>query len=355
LKILCTGDLHIDEKLFDQKVLRNAYLETFYSLSNNPHLTIESQYPSLIEIIEASEDVDMVVLLGDIFGLDDNHYSTIAERYLFTDFIWRIKKPIYIIYGNHEVAHDLDSYSKFKHVTVITDYMENEMFKFLSFPSRAAKDSIDKFLSPSNKILFTHAMFSGANMGTGKIIKYDTKFTLPSSFDSLPGKIIITGHVHIPQDINNFIFYVGSTNRLNFGEMEEKSFIILDTDSLYVKRIPLTKIRVLHQYVSTFSNNKFVPPLPNPVLPLSKLTISIAEEDLTKLPYASLSDFYKIEYVNTTPIERRSRSDTHILKGNTVIDKCSNYLNDKHNNSNKESILKKVEEIYTLIGDEYAA
>lgn len=348
MKILCTGDLHIDEKLFDQKTLRQAYINMNERLTDNSLLNLESQYPSLVEIVESSKNVDLVVILGDVFGLDDNHYSTIAERTMFTDFITRIDKPIYVLYGNHEVAHDLDYFSKFKHVAIITSYFEDDTFKLMAFPSHVNKEDIERFFKPSNKILFTHAMFAGANLGN-KEAKYDARFTFPSKYDKAPGKLIIAGHVHIPQTINNFIYYVGSTNRFNYGEVdEEKSFIILDTDTLKINRIPLKLVRKLYQFESKFENGKFIPELPETIPPLSKLKLSVSEKDMAKLPYNILSAFHKVEYINTTPKERKNREDLNILKGNSLLEEARLYLQQKIKDLSADSIKSILNKIETL-------
>ena len=353
-KILCTADLHIDEKYFNQKNLKEGYVDEFSQTTNGDKFKVESNYPSLLGIIERAnaDDIDMVVIAGDLYGLNDNHYSTIAERLVLGDFLSRINKNIYIMYGNHETRNDLDIFSKFSNITVINDYLETADFKFLSYQTTLSSESVKKFLSKSNKVLFTHAMFDGAKMGNKEFTLYDNRLVLPAAFKQKPGRIIIAGHVHKPQTINDFVFYTGSTDRLDFGEIEDKSFIVFDFKSNAVERIPLTNLRDLHLYTSTFENGKFNPVLPDTIPGLSKLALTIAEEDMPKIPFGALSSFYKIEYINSKPKERRYRSDNHIIKADTVVDKCSNYLSEKYKDSDIKSILQKVESIISQEGEQ---
>jgi exonuclease SbcD len=93
-------------------------------------------------------------------------------------------------------------------------------------------------------ILLAHLSIDVAEAGAEKSIMAGRDITIPLSAIPEEFTFSVFGHIHKPQDFARYgrpnVFYTGSTDRIDFGEeSEDKSYVILDTDTATWQRIPI--------------------------------------------------------------------------------------------------------------------
>lgn len=237
----------------------------------------------------ANRSIDLVCHAGDVY----DGKSTPAERRAVADFIKRITDncPIVIVRGNHDVVGDLSLLGRLetKYPVVIEETagvhtVEGLTVACMAWPRKAelmaahavlttkdcdmaaaTRDLICNILrgfkvnGRAPDILLAHAMVSGSKTSTGQeLIGCDFELGLEDL--ALAGApLVALGHIHKPQEWYHdgiTICYTGSPRRTNYGETEEKSYMIAefaDGKLINVKRIPTPArqlITVETQYVS---------------------------------------------------------------------------------------------------------
>jgi exonuclease SbcD len=93
-------------------------------------------------------------------------------------------------------------------------------------------------------ILLAHISIDSAEVGAERQIMAGKDITIPLSAIPQEFTFAVLGHVHKPQDFaaqgRPNVFYCGSTERVDFGEeTEEKSYVLLDTDTGTWERVPI--------------------------------------------------------------------------------------------------------------------
>lgn len=259
MKILHTSDLHLGKKLRG------------YDL-------IEEQRIKLNQIIEYTKEnsIDVIILAGDIF---DTSLSTDDAIKLFNSFLSEaIAIPnlnIFVIAGNHDSRVRLGNKDVYRSLnprvhfaTTISDIecVTIEDVDFYPIPflkledinlkydakytslDEAFKRVIDELkmdLTRKNVCIAHQAV----NPSHGSYIASDSEVKQIGGEDIISSSIfkdfsyVALGHIHMPQRIEENIYYSGSIFKYHHNESsQERSFIVIDTDDFKINRIAYNMI-----------------------------------------------------------------------------------------------------------------
>lgn len=219
MKILCIGDQHFKPSNIPDVNIFLKELENW--LSTNP--------------------VDMIVSMGDLLHTNERlHTEALNKAVEYID-ILRKYAPTYIQVGNHDLInqnyvgspHWLNFLKKYDNVTVIDD------IKIIEQNINDVKTKITlcpyvpdgRFLELLNTkkgewedstLIFAHQLFDGAKMGAitaENIEKWNEEHPM-----------VICGHIHDKQQVQDNLYIVGSVLQESFGETEDKSLLLIDTE-----------------------------------------------------------------------------------------------------------------------------
>jgi DNA repair exonuclease SbcCD nuclease subunit len=196
-----------------------------------------------------------VDILGDIINDKSIIYSIAQDA--FKDFLVRNKDINFIlISGNHDLSStgDLQKsaisvFSEYSNVHCI-EY-EPEVIKNITYIPFS-----DNFLEliktiQKNDILISHLGLNEAHLQSGlsKIDKISIK-------DLRNFKLVLLGHYHAPQSIEN-IYYAGSIFAKDWNDKNEnKRILVYNTDTLEVESIPITGFPEYKEYTITTIDQK---------------------------------------------------------------------------------------------------
>lgn len=182
---------------------------------------------------------DFIVCLGDLL----HRYETIhvkpfmcAEEFLSN--LSTIAKT-YLLIGNHDRPnnfnfltneHPFNSFKKYTNLTivdtVITDEIQGQQFTFVPYVETGrfleALQSGDKDFKQS-RIIFAHQEFRGAKF---KAIRSKNGDEWPIEFP-----MIVSGHIHEHDQLQNNILYVGSSIQQGYGDNPDKTISLIDVDA----------------------------------------------------------------------------------------------------------------------------
>jgi UDP-2,3-diacylglucosamine pyrophosphatase LpxH len=241
-KILIIGDLHLKEKLSYSDYVEDKRIPEKQAVINT--------------IIEASQDCDKVVLMGDQFNSRNNSSIVIRE---FVNFIERFNdKDVYIIAGNHEKLGDGTSAIDFlqeiknkKWHIVNKNIFEHDGLVFCPYftnPEIGVKNNSEgiQYIMdnlPVGDILFLHHSINGF-VGNNNMRTDDfSEIILPRDELEKRYKKVIAGHVHTHQIKNNTIL-VGSIFTNEIGD-NDKFIFKLDTTNLELQSIKIPNRRLV--------------------------------------------------------------------------------------------------------------
>ena len=237
----------------------------------------------ICRIIE-DENIDAVLLAGDIF---DRSVSSADAIRLYDTAMTRIcvelGKKVFLIAGNHDSAERLASCREllqrsgmyvagaltrepeaipcgdadiyllpwFTEGKVKSLFPEKEEeIKTLEDAYRVVTDSIKSGFSAGRKhIVLSHAFITDSETSlSDRAAEIGFASQVPASvFDGFD--YVALGHIHKPQAVNSYIRYCGTPMPFSFGkeETQEKSVVILDTDTMSQQLIPLP---LLHKWTT---------------------------------------------------------------------------------------------------------
>lgn len=215
-------------------------------------------------IIDASQECDAVVLLGDVLDKRHNHSSVLAEL---VDFLKALgDKDVHIISGNHEKyegektaldflkdvnprwrVYTKPSFGKIGETTVtFVPYMTNA--ELTATTKDEARNSLMWGLSNhETDLMFHHHAMSG-HQTLGGLTDLFNEIVFDKDLLSRNYKMVIGGHIHEPQGDEN-VMVAGSIFSSSAGEME-KRVLVLDTDTMGVESLPLPT-RPIHSIAFT--------------------------------------------------------------------------------------------------------
>jgi len=224
MTFLHTADIHADKKRKDSVI---KLLDIF------------------IKDVEEKQ-IDAVLISGDFWHhavVNNTPFAQINEK--MAQLIAKV--PVYMCYGtpHHEVANSLEVFKLLgAHVadtpTLWTFEKNGEKVDILAIPeprkslllgknTEETEKNIGKYfdsaadVKPKNPlIVMFHGEVTGAKYPNGKEAISDTRLSA-KRLDHLNPLYVACGHIHIPQDVNNF-HYSGSPIPLDFGELHKPSY-----------------------------------------------------------------------------------------------------------------------------------
>lgn len=166
-----------------------------------------------------------------------NAFKTIIKKFRDNDITF------YVIPGNHDKVDynstqswldffDSENFYLIDQPESFMDWFDNIHFHFL--PYFDEKISYGEYLSkidtsrPGKHYLFTHVGLNDVLNNTGKLPNNTVSVDTFDRFDK-----VFIGHYHNRQLVNDSIIYTGSTIPTNFGEDNEKGFMVVYQDGTY--------------------------------------------------------------------------------------------------------------------------
>ena len=205
--------------------------------------------------------IDIIFINGDIF---ERKYATDSEPVLYASMfiadirLLAIEKGASVVILSGTESHDAGQLNLFYH------YLEDPMFdirivenirfeyikgaKILCIPELYGipEDIYQKFLFEYG--IYDQAVMHGTIEGSvyGNTINKRGRLFGIDDFGNCRGPII-SGHVHVPGCFNDHFYYSGSPIRFQFGEEQEKGFMLiyynLDTGDYYPHLIPVKSFK----------------------------------------------------------------------------------------------------------------
>jgi len=188
-------------------------------------------YISRILHVIRKETPTHVVILGDMLHCHERlHTSVLNKAYKFINDI-RLLCPVYVIVGNHDyinnsqflsTEHWMNAMKEWSNVFIVDQGIvkETNFGKFIFCPYlppgrfKEALNIIDKDWKTARAI-FCHQEFFGCKMGAIQSVEGDVW--------ERNDPLVISGHVHDKQRVQDNIFYTGSSIQHAFGETGKKT------------------------------------------------------------------------------------------------------------------------------------
>lgn len=259
MKILCFSDLHIGNKAYGKldKVtgLNSREVDSIKILNQVIDYTIKNK-------------IDVVVFSGDMYK-NSSPSSTVVDKVNEAFFKLSLNNiKTFVLDGNHDVSKLSTFSSSLSQFTALnvpnithSRFLKTEIFhnndkdyQFVMLPTYYTKDEISKIMENIDTTLPTiiigHLSIANAQLNDWTIIDNEECIDL-DVFKKKNIVSVILGHFHKYQELNNnpFVFYTGSTNRIDFTEeKQEKGFVLLDIDGNELKS---------HEFIKT-NSQKFL-------------------------------------------------------------------------------------------------
>ncbi len=253
--------------------------------------------------------VKYFVLLGDTFDRPNPSNFLRQELLYFLSMLWSNRIHTFILMGNHEFANQCHPFSGFNYlrmggVEIVSGPCKliTEDLEFVFLPHNAQIDSktgtwkeifkgFRKKETKKPKIVLGHFPVSGSKVGP-------SDFQLPASvtkkmLKELKADLILLGDIHKSQKLFKDCYYVGSMNRINFGERNENKRFIHVTKKMKVKSIELESRKFVHFTVGEDKYKKVKDAIVKPI-------INCDEADINKYDTAKI-------------IERLEKAGAHFI------------------------------------------
>lgn len=276
---------------------------------------------------ENMKNGDVLVITGDIF--DNRNSIGVKVINSVIQLFETLSKiiPVHVLVGNHDMylmnSTDINSVATIRNIKNVTVYTEPTEITFddhsvLMMPwihgKDAEKDVLDKY--SGKDLLFCHSDLNGCRTQL-----YPTRpisRTILDIDDFSGYKQVFSGHIHIVQEINNFIFVgspyhldrndIGNTKGVFVYNTKKKKHIFIENDySPEFKKIKLLKELDLDKLKEQLKTNNFI-----------DLEISnnlIANSPHIRLEIDKLSNKYKIEniyFINDIVDEERTKNQGRV-------------------------------------------
>jgi DNA repair exonuclease SbcCD nuclease subunit len=208
-----------------------------------------------------NKKIDTIIIGGDSLHGKSIIYA-IAQDVLvnfFTEF-----KTIHfiVIDGNHDLSGKgvdaVSALSSLRHIQNVTlvSKIPQSFDDIVCIPY--CINILEQVKDHRGKILVSHFGLNEGLLNSGISIVSDVKLT------DLIGRysLVLLGHYHKPQQIIHnqlTLYYVGSPIQLDWGEKsEEKRFLIVDSNTLYVESIPTVGYKKYMEFILTKENKQEV-------------------------------------------------------------------------------------------------
>lgn len=216
-------------------------------------------------------DLDFIVILGDLLHTHEKIH--VSPFKLATEFIVSLaeKLPVYLIIGNHDYCnnqqfltenHAFNSFKKIPNVTicdkVIIDTIKGHKFGFCPY---TPPEQFEKALNTVNDwkdcvCIFAHQEFYGCRFNP-------TMTSIDGDVWDNENPLVISGHIHDSQWLQDNIYYVGSSMQHAFGESADKTIAYIKfkkSGDFKLKKIDLElqKKRIIYKDIKDLQD--YVPP-----------------------------------------------------------------------------------------------
>jgi DNA repair exonuclease SbcCD nuclease subunit len=237
MKILVTSDLHLSEKIWKH---RPIFGDSFYA------------WKQIVQIA-ANEQVDLVILAGDVLDKQMNNAETISYLYKGLEFLTSSKIPIPLLFiqGQHDFQSKTPWINTGSFNTGLRQHLQgDDCFELVEPWVLAGTDFLQEeefqaYLKSDSalqaNILVCHQVWKDFMGDVGKP---------QACFDDVPSniKLLITGDYHdtICRKHNDMIVLSpGSTHLRSLSEPQDKNvFIVTLTDDIKVDIVPLLSRRL---------------------------------------------------------------------------------------------------------------
>lgn len=224
VNILCIGDVHI-------QVGNIQIMDEFF-------LKLEKL------ITDPEKEIDFVILMGDILHTHERLHTTAFNCAVKLFTLLSTLKETFVLVGNHDLInnsqfltdnHWMNCFKNYKNLTIVDDITlikrgkgsSEELNLVLSpyVPDGKFKNAVDKLISKENIKLenidcfFAHQLFDKAKMGA--IVAENVEEWKKEN------PLLISGHIHDKQKIQDNLYYTGSSLQHAFGESADKTILLL--------------------------------------------------------------------------------------------------------------------------------
>lgn len=225
VKVLCVGDPHFKRKNVNET---------------------NSMMTALVDVIK-SKDPDFIVVLGDILDRHEIIHQSPLSRSV--EFLNELRKyaPLYVLIGNHDLInnnvfltdqHPFTALKYWDNVVVVDKphYITTKGHTFTFVPyvykgrfAEALSEEYIKDVWRDSSCIFAHQEFKGAKMGA---IISDDGDEWP-----LSNPLVVSGHIHNYDRLQNNILYTGTPMQHAFGDREDKtiSYFLFDEDGEFTE------------------------------------------------------------------------------------------------------------------------
>lgn len=242
MKVLVTADLHIDDY---QTYNPTKYfrLNQFQKLSNE-----------LVSICK-DQNAQELWICGDLLRTPNpSTYVWFALRKFIMNFTEQNIR-VRFCFGNHDLTiknqdTSIDEYNKSTFLSIF-----NDIPNVYGYDSKVVDIESKKvyFCSwqPNNQIEYKDADYLVCH---GDVDKQISPFC-ENLIDTTKYKRTLSGHIHIPKDTETFSS-IGTPIPHNFGDYQETSVILFDTELNNIKRIPISDNYLKFEYVETLKDKE---------------------------------------------------------------------------------------------------
>lgn len=275
------------------------------------------------------DTIDYIIVLGDILHNHEKlHTSALNIATSFFKMLVSYKpNKVYCLVGNHDAIsntifltdnHWLNILKEWNTITVIDKpYKLNIENKFVVMCPYVPDGMFHKALNyisdwQEASIIFGHQLLNGVKMGsilTENVEEWKDNYPL-----------LISGHIHDKQKIKKNLYYTGSSLQHAYGESNDKTIAIIDTNTLKIQEIDLKVMTKRIIYVDADN--------------LKNLKIDIKENENVKLVVTGDYDFFK-EYKNTDFIKEKFKNIDKVVFKQKNIERKQN----KHESINDYMLL----------------
>lgn len=242
------------------------------------HLTFGPRFEDGLAVLDwliddaIAADVNVWLVLGDLFGTTELYRTVAAERNAFAARLERMADvgPVLVLDGNHDGAGELDLFARLRGTHPIMAVTEPTRLLVggdgwgmaylyaLPFPQRAPAagpiteqiaaataalaDQVrawgadvralraDPTTAAAPAILAYHGTVKNALVAGGEVMREGQEVELDVA-DLAPFDYVACGHIHRRQQMAANAWYAGSPWRSNFGETDEKGYLLVDVEA----------------------------------------------------------------------------------------------------------------------------
>jgi DNA repair exonuclease SbcCD nuclease subunit len=236
MKILATADSHFGYESGRTAQAKKSITQRMFDI-----------FQKVIQDAKAG-DYDLVLHGGDMFNRSQPTEMIISEAYDLIENLANDEIPFVGIPGNHDRSQlpesllnyfnkDIFLLNKFSSVEINNvvilgfPFVGKNPQKILEKTGKIAKNNSQKSF-----IVLCHQLFDGAMFGPRPHIFRNRSDTLVTNDLPINVKLILSGHIHRSQNLQNRVYYTGSLERTSFMEIvEPKGYLIINVEEDYVE------------------------------------------------------------------------------------------------------------------------